>query len=162
MNTTSLRKTLVCWSLALLTAFGLVTPSHAVLDKTRFVADLGIAYYCYHHWVSTPYKTGAFAPGAPHKTKAVIKAGAALLFALNRVKAANKIAQTSKDPILHKLAGGLDSMIASVGSLGQKFKGGKMDPTDLSSLDSTFGAVTSRTSANGLEIKDKAVAIPGL
>lgn len=146
----------------MVTGFGLVTPANAILDKTRFVGDLGIAYYCFHHWVSKPYKAGAFAAGAPHKTGSIIKAGAALLFALNRVKAANKIAHTSKDPLLQKFAGGLDNMIATIGSMGNKFKSGKMEAGDTASLDNVFGSFNQNATSRGLQIKDQPVAVPGL
>ena len=52
---------------------GSVTPSFAFLDKTRFVAHLGIAYFCFHHWVLKPYQQGAFAGGAPHRISTIIK-----------------------------------------------------------------------------------------
>jgi hypothetical protein len=160
MNMTIVRKALVAWLLIGLVGMGAVRPAQAILDKTRFVADLGIAYYCFHHWVSKPYKGGEFQNGSPHRTKAVIKAGAALLFALNRVKAANKIAHTSKDPLLHKFGAGLDAMTASVGSIGQRFKSGKFNPSDLGALNGSFGAVNGTAMSNGLQIKDVSTGIP--
>jgi hypothetical protein len=34
--------------------FGAASPSSAFLDKTRFVAHLGVAYFAFHHWVLLP------------------------------------------------------------------------------------------------------------
>ena len=31
-----------------------ISPSYAFLDKTRFAAHLGVAYFCFHHWVLKP------------------------------------------------------------------------------------------------------------
>lgn len=140
---------------------GLVRPANAFLDKTRFVADVGIAYFCFHHFVSSPYKQGAFSSGAPHRTKSIVKAGVALLFAVNRAKAASKLAHNSKDPLLHKLAGGLDAMTASFSTLGSKFKGGNFSSSDMSTLGNSFNSFDGAAKAGGLNIVDKSVPIPG-
>ena len=156
MNMTRSRKTFLSFSLAAAMISATMAPaSTAIFDKTRFVADLGIAYYCFHHWVSAPAKNGAFASGAPHRTASIVKAGGALLFAVNRVKAANKIAHTSKDKTLQKLSAGLDEMTS-------KFKSGKMDAGDSKSLNDTFSNVDGEAKANKISIKDTPVAVPGM
>jgi hypothetical protein len=49
--------------LALALCAGLSSPASAFLDKTRFLAHVGVAYYAFHHWVLTPYRNQQFASG---------------------------------------------------------------------------------------------------
>jgi hypothetical protein len=133
----------------------------AILDKTRFAAHLGIAYFCFHHWVSNPYREGKFVAGAPHRTASVVKAGAALLFAVRELKAANKIAHESKDPTLQKVSGALDNMTNSFTSVGQRFKAGKFSSIDMDSLNGSFSHMDSSTRASKIEVKDVPVKLPG-
>jgi hypothetical protein len=149
-------KHLLASLLVLTMLLGSFQPANAIFDKTRFVADLGIAYFSFHHWVSKPAKEGAFASGAPHRTAAIVKAGGALLLAVNRVKKANWIAHHTKDPLLSKLATKLDALQASFATMGSKFKGGNMAPTDLGSLNSVFSSFDSAAKGGGLAIQDKA------
>jgi hypothetical protein len=137
------------------------TPSQAFLDKTRFVAHLGVAYFCFHHWVLKPYQEGAFAGGAPHRISSIVKGGVALLFAVHEVKVAEKIARTSKDPLLQKLDGGLTTLESNFASVGQKFKSGKFDPSDIAGLTGSAGDVKTQAGSEGVTIKDVPVAAPG-
>jgi hypothetical protein len=162
MKFTSLRKTVLTWTLLATTSLGFIQPASAFADKIRFLGDLGIAYYCFHHWVSAPFKEGDFSASQPHHVKAIIKAGVALLFAVNRVKAADKIAHTSNDPLLRKLAGGLDSLEGTVSSLGTQLKGGHFNPADMAALGGGFGGLKTNALSEGLNIQDKAIAVPGL
>ncbi len=168
MRSTLLRTTTRIWSkplviVALVAAMltGSISPSYAFLDKTRFVAHLGIAYYCFHHWVWNPYKEGKFAGGADHRTSSIVKAGVASLFAYHEVKVAEKIAKSSKDPLLQKIAGGLNNLDSSFASVGAKLKGGHFDPKDIESLNGVTTSVASAAAAGGTTIKDVPVAIPG-
>ena len=162
MQNRTLSKLFVICALIMTLVTSAVKPSYALFDKTRFAADLGIAFFCFHHWVLKPYREGAFAAGAPHRTKALIKAGAALLVAMNRVKKADEIAHDSKSPLLQKVAGSLDQMTASFGSLGQRLKGGQFNPKDVDDLNSTVDQVGSGAStAIGRPIKDVAIPDPG-
>ena len=154
------------WFAAVLTAIftlGLLTPSFAIFDKTRFATDLGVAFFSFRRYVYRPYKDGKFTSGAPGRTKALIKGGAALLFAVNRVKAANKIAHNSKSPTLQRLAGVLDNMEAQYTSLGAKLKGGQFDPADVEATNSTIGKAGAGAAAAGIQVKEKAPdqPIPG-
>ena len=137
-----------------------LTPSQAFLDKTRFVAHLGVAYFCFHHWVLKPYQEGSFASGAPHRISSIVKGGVALLFAVHEVKVAEKIARTSKDPLLQKLDGGLTTLESNFATVGQKFKSGKFDPSDVAGLAGTTGAVQSQASSGGVTIKDVPIPAP--
>jgi hypothetical protein len=146
--------------LAVALVFGAVTPSYAFLDKTRFVLHLGIAYFCFHHWVLKPYQDGKFANGAPGRVGTIVKAGAALLFAYHEVKVADKIAKNSKSPLLQKLDGGLTALQTQFSTVGTKLKSGSFDPKDIAGLTALTAGFSSMAAANGSPIKD--VAIPSL
>ncbi len=47
-------QTVVAGMFALALFVSAARPAHAFLDKTRFVAHLGVAYFCFHHWVLKP------------------------------------------------------------------------------------------------------------
>ena len=147
--------------LAAIFVFAALKPSYALFDKTRFVAHLGVAFFAFHHFVSQPYKAGAFEANAPHRTKAIVKGGAALLFALHEVKVANRIAHKSSSPMLQALAGKLDAMETSFAGVGKKFKSGSYDPKDVPALDGTVTDVGKSSAGAGAPIKDVPVAIPG-
>ncbi|HEV3153442.1 MAG TPA: hypothetical protein VGZ02_06550 [Candidatus Baltobacteraceae bacterium] len=160
-TTRSIKNIFIVCALAIAMAAGAMRPANAFLDKTRFVTDLGVAYFCFHHWVWKPYQQGAFSEGAPHRTAAVVKAGAALLFAWNRVHAAENIARTSKDPLLQKLNGAVGGLATSFSAIGSKLKSGHFDPNDITSLHDQTGSVASDAAAGGATIKDVPVTVPG-
>jgi len=132
----------------------------AFLDKTRFVAHLGVAYFCFHHWVLKPYQDGEFAAGAPHRITTIVKGGAALLFAVHEVRVAEKIAKDSPDPLLQKLDGGLADLTTSFGAIGEKLKSGHFDPADIALLKGKSDAVAAGAAADGAVIKDVPVPAP--
>ncbi|HEY0797584.1 MAG TPA: hypothetical protein VGD50_00465 [Candidatus Baltobacteraceae bacterium] len=149
----------VAFAFALVT--GSVTPSYAFLDKTRFVAHLGVAYFCFHHWVLKPYGEGKFASGAPHRFSTIVKGGAALLFAVHEVQVAEKIARNSKSPLLQKLDGALVNIESEFGAVGQKLKGGHFDPSDVASLSNVTDAFKTQANAEGVQVKDVPAPVPG-
>src|SRR5579871_1521603 len=126
---------------------GISRPASALFDKVRFATDLGVAFFAFHHFVQAPYKAGAFAKGAPHRTKALVKGGVALLFTVNRLKAANKIVHTTKDPALRKLGDGIDRLTGGFTSVGQRLKGGNFKPSDVGDLDGSVNSLSSGASA---------------
>lgn len=141
---------------------GVASPSFAFLDKTRFVAHLGVAYFCFHHWVLKPYQAGSFNSGAPHRTATIVKGGVALLFAVHEVRVADKIAKTSNSPLLQKLDGGLTALQTQFSTIGAKLKGGNFDPKDVGTLNTATGAEQDAATAAGAPIKDvPAPSIPG-
>ncbi len=155
------RNIVLCAIISLAFVVGAFRPSSAFLDKTRFAAHLGVAYFCFHHWVLNPYREGRFASGAPHRVGSIVKGGAALLFAVHEVKVSEKIARTSNDPLLHKMAGGLGALAGSFTAVGAKLKGGKFSPQDVGALDSETSSVSSSAGADGVKIKDVPIALPG-
>ena len=138
-----------------------LSPSYAFLDKTRFVAHLGIAYFCFHHWVLSPYRDGSFNAGAPHRTAAMVKGGIALLFAYHEVKVSEKIAQRSKDPLLQKLSGAISGLSGSFASVGSRLKSGHFNPADIESLATSTTAIGTSAAAGGARIKDVPIPVPG-
>ena len=147
--------------LTLAMLLGALSPAPAFLDKTRFLAHLGVAYFVFHHWVMNPYHEGSFAQGAPHRTAAIVKGGIALLFAVHEVRVSEKIAQKSKDPLLQKLNAGVAALENSFLSVGRKMKGGRFSDQDVSALSSQTSSVDAQAAANGAKIKDVPVAVPG-
>ncbi len=156
-----LKRTALACALAVTVAMSAFAPANAFLDKTRFVAHLGVAYFCFHHWVWKPYQAGDFAEGAPHRTATIVKGGAALLFAVHEVRVAQRIAQKSKDPLLQKLDGGVSNLIASFGTIGSKLKSGQFDPKDVQNLNGLTTTFGSQAAAEGATIKDVPATVPG-
>ncbi len=139
-----------------------VKPSNAFLDKTRFATDIGVAFFSFHHFVWAPYHAGSFARTAPHHDKALLKAGIALLFAYNRLKAADHLAHVSKSPMLHKLATSLDHMQSSFSSVGSDLKAHKFVPAEIMSLNKAVDLVGETALKSGLKLKDVPIHIPGV
>ncbi len=159
-TTSRTAKSLVAGAFAVALLTFSLSRADAFLDKTRFVAHLGVAYFCFHHWVLKPYQEGDFASGAPHRISTIVKGGAALLFAVHEVKVSEKIARTSSDPLLQKLDGGLTDLTNSFSTIGQKLKSGHFDPADIDLLKGKSDAVAAGASADGATIKDVPVPAP--
>lgn len=140
---------------------GATQPAPAFLDKTRFVLHLGVAYFCFHHWVMAPYQAGAFAPGAPHRVSAIVKGGVALLFAVHEVHVAQEIAAKSNDPLLKKLNGEVVALSASFLAIGQRLRAGHFDPADITALQNQAKSLRSDATADGVNVKDVPIAVPG-
>lgn len=108
-----------------------------------------------------PYRQGSFQSGAPHRTIALVKAGAALLFAVHEVRVSDRIAQKSNDPLLRKLDAGLAALMGTFTAVGQRMKAGQFAPGDIANLTTQASSVQSDAAANGTQIKDVPAAIPG-
>ncbi len=148
-------------TLAIAMLFTTGTPSSAFLDKTRFAAHLGVAYFCFHHFVLKPYQEHRFDNGADHRTSSIVKGGAALLFAVHELKVSQKIAHNSNSPLLHKLDGKLLGLGATFATVGAALHAGKFDPKAVDSLNNDATSVGNDSAAAGEPIKDVPVAIPG-
>ena len=157
----TLRATALAMLFAFALTFGMPRPAQALLDKTRFAAHLGIAYYVFHRFVLQPHHDHKFDAGAPHRTATIAKAGIAMLFAYHEVKVASKIAHMSKDPLLQKVAGGVDNLGTSFSTIGTRFKGGQFSPKDVDTLNKSTSDIGTTAAAGGLPITDRTVPIPG-
>ena len=160
MKTNLRNRALAAILLTLVLFAGLARPSQAFLDKTRFVTHLGVAYFCFHHWVLVPVKRGDFSSGAPHRVASIVKGGAALLFAVHEVKVSERIARKSNSPLLHKLDGKLVALAATFAAVGTNLKGGNFNPDDVKGLTTSTDSVSSDSAAAGQPIKD--VPIPSI
>jgi hypothetical protein len=157
----SWKKLALALALVLALIAGATRPASAFLDKTRFIAHLGVAYFVFHHWILGPYDQGAFAAGAPHRTAALVKGGVALLFAVHEVHVAEKIAAHSKDPLLQKLNAGVVALAGTFVSVAERMKAGQFSTADLGQLQNTTGTLQSAAQQNGVTIKDVPAPIPG-
>ena len=81
---------------------------------------------------------------------------------MHEVKVSEKIAHLSKDPLLQKVDGGVQSLAASFGAVGQKFKTGQFDPKDVAGLQSGTSTVSDQAAADGVQVKDVPVPVPGV
>ncbi len=160
MHKLSRNRTVLAAMLVIALFASFARPSQAFLDKTRFVAHLGVAYFAFHHWVIKPLQAGEFASGAPHRTSTIIKGGAALLFAVHEVRVSQKIAHNSKSPLLHKLDGKLVGLAASFLAVGTALKAGNFSPDAIKGLTKQTDDVSADSAAAGEPIKD--IAIPDI
>ncbi len=148
-------------TIAIAMLFATVQPSSALLDKTRFAAHLGVAYFCFHHFVLAPYQQHKFDNGASGRTGNIVKGGAAMLFAVHELHVAQKIAHNSNSPLLHKLDGKLLALGATFASVGSAMHSGKAEPQQIDAVKSSTDDVGNDAAAAGEPIKDVPVAIPG-
>lgn len=135
-------------------------PSNAATDRAGFAAHLGAANFCFHHWVSGPYRAGKFVANAPHRTASIVKAGSALLYAARELKAAHSVAQASKDSAVHKLGGLVTDMKNAYESVGARFKAGKYSSADIDTLNGAYSATDSGARAAKIDVKDVPVTLP--
>lgn len=133
----------------------------AFLDKIRFLAHMGAAYYAFHHFVYARYKAHDFDKGAPHRTKDIIEAGVALLFAYHEVHVAYGIAKGSNSKTLHALIKPIQIVSDAATKVGNKFKKGDFSTGDLTSLTKKFGSLSTLSSKAGYTIHDIPASIGG-
>ncbi|HVA92065.1 MAG TPA: hypothetical protein VNL71_19735 [Chloroflexota bacterium] len=131
----------------------------AFLEKTRFLADLGLAYYAFHHFVYARYQNGGFSYGARGRAGNVVKAGIALLFAYNRMSAAEKIAAKSHSRLLHLLASPLTVLVGGVLLERTRLQHGQYQAGDLHQLGDSFDSYNRTATARGYAIRDLPVTI---
>jgi hypothetical protein len=130
------------------------------LAKTRFLLHAGLGIGAFRHWVYTPFKAGKFNKGAPGRTKTMVKAGAAALFALYQLKTAKKFAEADKT--LCKLVAPIDKLTASLPGLGSGLKAGKLDSNGISSTATNVASLKGSATKLGAPITEKVPpSIPG-
>ena len=136
------------------------TGSHAAfLDKTRFLIDMGVAFWCIHH-VYTKYKSGYYASGESGRAKHIIAAGIVLFIAYNRLKAAYKRANESNSKTLHALVSPINALLGKTHSTATTLKDGAFNTTSVNDLNSTTSTVGSQANSNGYSVKDIPVGVP--
>lgn len=107
---------------------------------TRFVADVGLAFGTFHHWIWKPYKEGKLAGDASGHTFARIKAGGAALLTYHLISnAADNVKSSSKlCPVMGQPIAKLSDLLSNLKS--------KILHGDFNSLGAIAGSVTSLSS----------------
>ncbi|QEC46348.1 hypothetical protein FSW04_01320 [Baekduia soli] len=126
--------------------------------KTKFVLHTGLAFGAFHRYIYTPYRAHQFSKSAPGRTKVMVKAGAAGLFAVHELKQANRAALS--DDRLRPLAQKVDGLGGQLGELATSLKGGVLNPAAIAGAASSVDRLGSQSSSAGTVIKD--LATPGL
>jgi hypothetical protein len=132
-------------------AKSLTCSGHVRLAKTKFVLHAGLAVGAFHRYILKPYQAGAFRKGTPGRTKALVKAGTAALFAYHELKVARTDA-VCDGPQLRKLAGSLSNALSALSALRALKTGTGLGAIGLAgaALDRLGGDAQS----NGISIRD--------
>ena len=94
----------------------LVCSGRVHFARTKFVLHAGLAFGAFHRYILKPYRAGTFRKGAPGRTKALVKAGAAALFAYHELKLARTDA-VCDGPTLRRLASSLNGAVSALAGL---------------------------------------------
>jgi hypothetical protein len=130
------------------------------LAKTRFLLHAGLGIGAFRHFVYTPFKAGKFNKGAPGRTKSLVVAGAATLFAFHELKTAKGFAEADKT--LCKLVAPIDKLTASMPGLGSGLKSGKLDSNGISATATNVASLKGSSTKLGAPITETVPAsIPG-
>jgi hypothetical protein len=121
--------------------------------KTKFVLHAGLAFGAFHRYVYKPYRAGSLKKGAPGRTKALIKAGAASLFAAHELKQARRAALS--DDRLRPLATKVDELARRLGPLAAALKGGSFNPIDVVGAAGAVSDLGNSSAAAGAPVKDR-------
>ncbi len=132
-------------------------PGHVHFAKTKFLLHAGLAFGAFHRYIYKPFKAGGFTPVSSHKL-AIVKAGAAGLFAYHEIKVALLDARSS--PTLSKLVSPLTALGAKLHALGARLHGGKLDSSGITHAGSAVSSLGSRSAGSGASIRD--LATPSL
>jgi len=125
--------------------------------KTKFVLHAGLAFGAFHRYIYKPLRQGAFKKGTPGRLKAVLKAGAAGLFAVHELRLAHDDALSSD--LLRPLADRVDGLGNNLGALAAKLKGGLVNPAEIASSAAAVDALGGASSGLGVGIKDVVSAV---
>lgn len=127
------------------------TSNTKAFAKTKFVAHAGLGFGAFHRYLYKPYKAGTFKKGADGRVKAFVKAGVAALFIKREVRLASE--DVKANPTLCKaIAAPLAKVGNTVHDAVDKAKSG--DTSGLEDVNSAIGDVTSKSSGDGVDIKE--------
>jgi hypothetical protein len=136
---------------------GASTAPHVHFAKTKFLLHAGLAFGAFHRYIYKPFRNGGFTPVSSHKL-AIVKAGAAGLFAYHEVKIALVDARSSAT--LSKLVSPLTALQGRLSSLGQQLHNGHLSPASITGANRSVSNVTGLGATSGATIHD--VATPSL
>ncbi len=131
----------------------------AFFDKTRFVVDMGVAYFCIHH-VYKNYKRGLYNKGANDRLRHIIAAGVVLAIAYNRLHAAYTTANGSSSPTLHKLIAPLNAVLAKLHGQQSDLAGGTLDTKSFQGMYSSADSFGKTATSNGYLYHDISIPLP--
>ena len=131
--------------------------THVHFAKTKFLLHTGLAFGAFHRYIYKPYRAGEFTPPSSHKL-AIVKAGAAGLFAYHEIKIALVDAQSSHT--LSKLVSPITALETRLHSLGTGLHGGKLDGAGIGQANSAVSSLGSQSASSGASVKD--LATPSL
>jgi len=138
-------------------AGGQATTPHVHFAKTKFLLHAGLAFGAFHRYIYKPFRSGGFTPPASHKL-AIVKAGAAALFAYHEIKIALIDAQSS--PLLSKLVSPITGLQTRLSSLGQHLHRGQLKPADINQTNTNVTSIGALGAQSGAPIH--ALATPAL
>jgi len=132
----------------------------AFLDVPRFLGDMGLGYYAYHHYVLKRYNAGSFKPDAANRLFSLGKAGTALSFAYDRFNGAYRRTTNTGNQRLHALAPSLNALLRATNTESNKLKKGEYSDADLRNYNKMIDDF--RQKARGIgDIVDIRISIPG-
>jgi hypothetical protein len=124
--------------------------------KTRFITNAGLAAGAFKRYIYGPYKRGEFKSGAPKHKRAVVKAAAAGVFALDQLRRAR--INIKADPTLCRmLSAPIAGLSATMAGLVAKLKKGDVDPTDIANTSGGVEGFRRSAGSAGAGFKDKEV-----
>ena len=116
-------------------------------QKSRLVADLGLAYGGFHRYLYKPYRAGTFRKGASGRTAAIIKATAAGAAIAKLMKNAAENAQA--DPKLCKYVPSMSAISTTVRGLARQLTGGAAAAGVLAHSEGLFAKLKSEVGFTG-------------
>ena len=117
------------------------------------MADAALAGGAFKRYIYTPAKDGKFAKGASGRVKALVKAGVAGAFVINRLDAAKSAAEAN--PTLCKLiVAPLENLKSSVTGLISKSKSGNISAGDVSDTSGLLENFRSAATQGGAGFTD--------
>lgn len=125
--------------------------------KTKFALHLGVAFGAFHRYIYKPFKAGAFKAGAPGRVQALLKAGAAALFAAHELKTARGDALS--DDHLRPLAEKVQDLLSRLGGLGSSLRGGALDAGAITGAAAAVSSLGSASGSAGAVVKELAPAL---
>ena len=129
------------------------TSNTKAFAKTRFVADAALAGGAFKRYIYTPARSGKFAKGANGRVTALVKAGLAGAFVINRLDAAKNAAEAN--PTLCKLiVAPLQRLKTSITGLVSKSHSGSISPSDVTSTNSELQGFHGAASQGGAGFTD--------
>ena len=124
---------------------------HVSFAKTKFLLHSGLAFGAFHRYILKPFRAGSFRKGAPGRVKALVKAGAAALFAFHELKIARADA-ICDGPLLRRLATPISDAAGSLSRLRVLRTGSGLGA--IGAAASTVIGLGSQAAGSGAPIKD--------